>query len=287
MKIENFQANFQNFYEVGKWFGDRIGFPRVGIVNTSIELISDTYNYLKKLVENNRITVEIQCRSKEIETKEIINKLSEKLEIPKKSIKISYNPGMYGDYVMRVYTQSRVLYRKLQKQAKEVSCKSKESIAKFIAGYADAEMTVEKRNVILTFSVSRKHLKEAKEIKKMLEKILSDKIILRTAGKDEMKIHVPTNSMKEFKQKIAIYMRHKEKKERLIEVLSGNYILPQDREIIVFIKENSGCTSRIISEKFKMHNDSARRLLRLFSKQKIVKRYGKGTYLDPYKYKIA
>lgn len=291
MKIKNFQKvsgfNFQNFYEIGKWSGDRIGFPRVGIVNISLELISDTYKYLQRLVDNKRITVEIQCKNKNIEIKEIINKLSKRLEIPKKIIKISYNPGMYGNFVMRVYTQSRVLYRWFQKQANEVSRKSKENIAKFIAGYADAEMTVEKRNVILTFSISRKHLREAKEIRKMLEKVLSGKITIRTAGKDEIKIHIPTNSLKEFNQKIAIYMKHKQKTERLIEVLNGNYLLPQDKEFLEFIKTNPNCTSKDLTNKFNIHPDSCRKLLRLFTKQGIITRCGCGHYMSPYRYNVS
>ncbi|MBL7169471.1 MAG: MarR family transcriptional regulator [Candidatus Aenigmarchaeota archaeon] len=298
MKFKNFSSRtenkfsetelseIQNYYEIGKWTGDRIGFPRVGIVNKSVELIADTYKFLRRNVSISRINVEIQCKNSEIELNGVLKEISEKLEIPKSKIKIVINPGMYGEYVIRVFTQSRTIFRKLEQEFRNISRKTTENMAKFIAGYADAEMTVEKRNVILTFSISSKNHKEANKIRNILKIVLGGKITIRTAGKDELKIHVPNNLISNFKEKIGKYMKHVEKVNRLNEILNNNFLLPQDKILLNFIKHNKDCTAREISNKLKMHPDSARRILRLFTKQGIINRYGLGVFGNPYRYKI-
>jgi len=294
MKFKNFSLKSENkfseteitenFYEIGKWFGDRIGFPRVGVVSKTIEMIKDTYEFLKTIVEENRITVEIQVKNPETDLEDVLKELSIELGIAKQQIKISPNPKMYGNYVIRVFTQSRVLFRKLEEKSKTIYNMKPEIMAKFLAGFADAEMTVEKRTSVLAFSMTSKTPENANKIKSMLESVLSGKISIRSAGTDELKIQVPNILIRQFNEKIGKYMRNKNKSKRIIELLNNDYFLPKDIEILELVKNNPMCTSSDLSKKLNIHIDSTRRILRLLSKQGIIKRFGRGIYGTPYRF---
>ncbi|MBL7160103.1 MAG: hypothetical protein ISS95_00910 [Candidatus Aenigmarchaeota archaeon] len=264
----------KNFYEIGKWQGDRVGFPRVGLVNKERILIKDTYEFLKQLVNLKRISIEIQRRYPEYDVSEMKNKLSELLRIKSNGILVTTNKHMRGKYVYRVFTQSRKLFRDFQQISDNMLLAKPNQIAQYLAGFADAEATVDNRNNIISFSISRKKRVESENIKKMLEIVLMEPVKMRTAGRIELKIEIPRNLVKLFKNKIGKFMKHPEKIKRF----NGNFIPEKDKKILYFIKNNPNCTAKLIAGNFKIHVDSARRILRFFRKQKLVKFLKKKTF---------
>ncbi len=255
-----------NFYEIGKWQGDRIGFPRVGLVNKDAELIKDTFEFLKSLVEEEKITVEIQKRNSDIDIEVEKQRLSEKLKIPIQEILITDNRHMRGNYIFRVFTQSRILFKNFQEIADKIDKNSNEEIAQFLAGFADAEATIDTRNQIISFSISNKKLPEADKIKMLLEKVLKTSIRVRTAGKIELKIEISRNDFDKFKTIIGKFMKHPEKLQRL----ENNFVSQKDKKYLETIKLNPNINARDLAKQFNIHEDSARRILRQFKRQNLI-----------------
>jgi len=254
----------KNFYEVGKWYGDRVGFPRVGLVNKEAVLIKDSFEFLKLLVDRKRIKIEIQRRNSRIDVKEQIQILSQELEIKPREIYVVDNKHMKGDYAFRVFTQSRVIFRELQQLSETPQNYSDEVVAQFLAGLADAEATVDMRNNIVSFSISNKKAQDAEKIRLLLEKILRLPIKIRTAGKIELKIETPKYIFDIFRDRIGKFMKHPEKLKRL----EGKFISKKDASYLNFFKTNNN--PKIMAEKFKIHEDSARRIIRQFRKQNLI-----------------
>lgn len=256
----------KNFYEIGKWQGDRIGFPRVGLVNKETKLIKDNFEFLKSIVNEERITVEIQRRSCEINIENEKQRLSESLKIPTQEILITDNKHIKGNYIFRVFTQSRVLFREFQEIANNIDKNSDEEIAQFLAGFADAEATIDTRNQIISFSISNKKPKEAEKIKALLQKILKTSIRIRTAGKIELKIEISRNDFDKFKSNIGKFMKHTEKLQRL----KNNFVSQKDKKYLEFIKSNHNTEAKKLAYQFNIHEDSARRILRQFRRQNLI-----------------
>jgi len=264
------QVGLQNFprlssYEIGKWQGDRVGFPRVGLVNKEIKLIKDTYEFLKTLVDTNRITIEIQRKNSKISVHKNKKNLAKNLGVKEDKISIKNNSYMKGRYIFRVFTQSRVLFKKFQQFSNNIKYLNKKQIAQFLAGYADAEATIDRRNQLVSFSISNKKPNEAKFIKQLLECLLTN-IKIRKAGKLELKIEVGKKSLKNFNRKIAVFMKHPEKLNKI----KGGFISERDRKYLKFIKKQEKCTPKILAQKFNIHDDSARRIFRMFKREKLL-----------------
>lgn len=264
--MPKFKKNFVHFYEIGKWQGDRIGFPRVGLVNKEVKLIKDNFEFLKSIVNEERITAEIQRRSCEINIENEKQRLSESLKIPTQEILVTDNKHIKGNYIFRVFTQSRVLFREFQETADNIYKNSNEEIAQFLAGLADAEATIDTRNQIISFSLSNKKPKEAEKIKALLEKVLKISARIRTAGKIELKIEISRNDFDKFKSNIGKSMKHPEKLQRL----ENNFVSQKDKKYLEFIKSNPNIEAKNLANQFNIHEDSARRFLRQFRRQSLI-----------------
>ncbi len=255
-----------NFYELGKWYGDRVGFPRVGLVNKQAGLIVDSFEFLKTLVDRKRITMEIQRRNSEIDIQSQLEILSKLAGISPKEILITTNKHMKGDYIFRVFTQSRVIFRKFDAEVLEVKKSKNMEIAQFLAGVADAEATIDTRNQIVSYSISNKKREEAEMLKNLLEKVLCSDVKIRTAGKLELKLDIHRKDFYNFKEKVGRFMKHNEKIKRL----SNNFVSDRDKIYLQFIELSKNADAKSLSEKFRIHEDSARRILRQFKRQNFI-----------------
>lgn len=217
-------------YELGKWFGDRRGYPRVGIINKEKNLVNDTKKFLQKNFVGN-----------------VVMK-----KITKKDI-----PTMYGDYAYEAFIVNSKLHNSLELEIKNLVNKKltkNESLA-LLSGIIDAEGTIDPKNYQVVISVGKKN-PLMKTLVSNIVKNLNWNLRIWTYKK-EWKLSIKSN--KEVHKKLIKYIKHKKK----LSILKGK-INEFDKKYLNFIKNKKRFCSFDISKKFEIHQDSSRRLIRYF-----------------------
>lgn len=258
----------QDAYELGKFAGDTAGFPRVGIVNKDLVLISDTFQYLTSYNPQ----VELLYSSNTNNVDGLKRKFQRKLNTP---VKLKYIRTMFGNYALRVSVINSKLYRKFEKRVlKTISSKNKKELILFLAGLADAEVTIDTRNRVASYSFGIKNKKFCKECEKLL---LYLQIPYRKRNlKKEIKLEILFDY---FVPTIGEYIRHSDKKERLC-----GKLIQADETYIRLLNREKYLTSNLMAKKLDCNVDHARRILRMLYRMKIVNRKSRGTRFSPYIY---
>ena len=81
-----------------------------------------------------------------------------------------------------------------------------------------------------------------------------------------MKVEIPSIGVKVFNENIGKFMKHPEKLNKI----NGTFISNSDKEILNFIKENSIFRAKELANHLRIHDDSARRILRSFRRQGLI-----------------
>ena len=227
-----------NYYELGKWLGDRRGYPRVGIVNTEWQLIEDTTAFLRS----------------EFGREPICRKITRK-----------ENPGMKGKFVYETFIVDGALHRQLESQVLALNPTNlkKKQILSFIAGFIDAEGTIDLKNQQVVVSIGKKN-ERVKELIWDMFTMLGWYPRLWTCNL-EWKISSKAN--KKIISALRKYVHHPKKQE----LLFGG-IPKADEKYLKFIKKEGNITAQQLSKKFEIHIDSARRILRFFESVYLIQR---------------
>lgn len=227
-----------DYYELGKWLGDRRGFPRAGIVNTELALIKDTASFLER--EFN---------------KKPIFKVTTKAD----------NPKMFGEKVYETFIVSSEACRVLEQQVTSLkpSSLAENELLAFLAGFIDAEGTIDLKNKQIVISIGKKSTSTKDLIKEIIENIGWSARIWEC--EQEWKVSIKEN--KKMLNSLEKFIKHPKK----INLLQGQ-IPDVDKKYLEFIKSRKEVTARKLSVKFNIHIDSARRILRFFSRLGIVER---------------
>ena len=224
-----------DFYELGKWLGDRRGFPRVGIINTELTLVLDTAKFLEK----------------EFGQKPIVNTVTQK-----------ENPTMLGKLAYETFIVSSKFHRDLENQVANLKPENmkQEDLLAFLAGFIDAEGTVDLKNQQLVISIGKQNKSNLNLIKYMILAIGWQPRIwnCEKEWKISLKWHEELNSL---------CLRHPDKISRM-----NNGCPTKDFKYINFIQQNKIVTAQDLANNFSIHIDSARRVLRFLSRIAKIKR---------------
>lgn len=241
--------NNNYLYELGKWLGDRRGFPRVGIINTELQLVKDTNRFLEK----------------QFKQKPVLRKITKK-----------ENKTMFGEEAYETFIVSSPIHKRLeneiQKIKEDINSLKKKQILSFLSGFIDAEGTIDLKNDQIVISVGKKN-EEIKELIYLLIKRLEWEVRVWDCVK-EWKISVKSN--KEIIKQLKKNVKHPQKKA----LLNFN-IANADKKYLDYIQNVKKVKSLDLKQKFCIHEDSARRILRYFTKLKKIKKI---TKTRPYVY---
>ena len=134
----------REYYELGKWLGDRRGYPRVGIVNTNKTLINDTRKFLEKFG----------------------------MPITLNTITKTERPSMFGEKSYEVFIVDSRLHKNFEQKLKaEINLSlEKEKCIDLLAGLIDADGTIDRKNEQVVISIIKNNL----QVKKYVEILMSN-----------------------------------------------------------------------------------------------------------------
>ena len=221
----------REYYELGKWLGDRRGYPRVGIVNTNKTLINDTRKFLEKFG----------------------------MPITLNTITKTERPSMFGEKSYEVFIVDSRLHKNFeQKLEAEINLSlEKEKCIDLLAGLIDADGTIDRKNEQVVISIIKNNL----QVKKYVE-ILMSNLSWKTEVWDcqkEWKISIKLN------EELINLLKNKLKHPAKIRLLKGK-LSPSDTKYLNFVLSNKIVSARLLSSNFDIHIDSARRLLRCYER---------------------
>ena len=236
------------FYELGKWLGDRRGYPRVGLINTEKRLINDIKNFLK------RFNKPITCR-----------------EVSKKECRT-----MYCETAYEVFIVDSKLHKEFEKESMNFLNLNKSNNDKdlsFLGGFIDAEGSIDLKNHQIVLSVGHKNSIIEEGVINLIRRL---KLPLRVWNcQKEWKLSI--KSSESIINLLKRYVKHPKKR-----LLLNNEMPVSDEKYLDFIKLRSSTTSNELARKFNIHIDSARRVLRYFNNIGLIKRIRTST--NPYQY---
>ena len=228
-------------YELGKWFGDRRGYPRVSIINKEKNLVIDTKKFLQKNFNGNVV----------------MNKIT------KKDI-----PTMYGDYAYEVFIVNSRLHKSFELKIKDLINKklTKYESLSLLSGIIDADGTIDPKNYQVVISAIKKNSLMRMLVLNLTKNLNWNLRIWNCKKEWKLSIKCDNNMYKDLRK----YIKHKGK----LAILKGE-INKSDKRYFNFIKNKKRFNTFDISEKFGVHQDSSRRIIRYFLNLGKIKRVTK------------
>ena len=224
------KENCTYLYELGKWLGDRRGYPRVGIVNTEMTLIEDTKRFLEEHFHRTPLFQVITQKER---------------------------PTMLGKKAYDIFIVDGRLHRHLEEDADNLiygKLTAEQSLA-LLAGLTDADGTIDLKNRQVVISVGKKN-HYIKEYVIRLTSLLAWPLRVWDCGK-EWKLSIPLDSS--VTSALLSCLRHPRKRALLYGEVSCS-----DQVYLDYIIRMGKIKSQDLVEQFHIHADSARRLLRYF-----------------------
>ncbi|MBT3582289.1 hypothetical protein HN510_00520 [Candidatus Woesearchaeota archaeon] len=231
-----FNENFAK--EFGKWIGDRCGGPhKIGVANKQTSFISDFNKILEVLHQPSKdISNEITCNNNFQPNEDL-------LTITKN---IRYCKTQYGDYAYRIEVANKVLrnlvFDILEKYLFSILKNSKsEVITAFYCGLFEAEGSVnlKSKEIIISFGLNLNKSHTNEKVLKLLNEVLSHIEMLQLIGvetqisrkvgrTDQASLKYDIRFKKQdallFIEKIAPFIKHPEKIERMIQIGGENLV---------------------------------------------------------------